>query len=80
ISVQDSNVQSILRNGKPKKARISSIKFLDDSQLIKVYGDDLPNQGLQVSPTQLKKILKPGSGSGSGSPSYSPTSPSYSPT
>lgn len=59
ISVQDSNVQSILRNGKPKKARISSIKFLDDSQLIKVYGDDLPNQGLQVSPTQLKKILKP---------------------
>lgn len=53
--MQDSNVQSILRNGKPKKARISSIKFLDDSQLIKVYGDDLPNQGLQVSPTQLKK-------------------------
>ncbi|EJS42355.1 ref2p [Saccharomyces arboricola H-6] len=58
-SVRDLNIQPILRNGKPKKARIRSIKFQDDSQLIKVYGDDLPNQGLQVSPTQLKKILKP---------------------
>lgn len=58
-SVQDSNIQSILRNGKPKKTHISNIKFLDDSQLIKVYGDDLPNEGLKVSPTQLKKILKP---------------------
>ena len=58
-SLKDFNVQSILRNGKPKKTRTSNIKFLDDPQLIKVYGDDLPNQGLQVSPTQLKKILKP---------------------
>lgn len=58
-SVQDPNIRSILRNGKPKKARISNIKFLDDPRLIKVYGDDLPNHGLQVSPIQLKKILKP---------------------
>ncbi|CAI4058471.1 RNA-processing protein REF2 SKDI_04G4160 [Saccharomyces kudriavzevii IFO 1802] len=58
-SVQEPNIQSVLRNGKPKKTHISNIKFLDDSQLIKVYGDDLPNHGLQVSPAQLKKILKP---------------------
>ncbi|KOH01036.1 RNA-processing protein REF2 [Saccharomyces eubayanus] len=58
-SVQDPNIRSILRNGKSKKTRVSSIKFLDDPRLIKVYGDDLPNHGLQVSPVQLKKILKP---------------------
>lgn len=41
------------------KTPTNSIKFISDPKLITVYGDDLPNHGLIVSPIELKKILKP---------------------
>lgn len=37
----------------------SKIKFLDDEQLVTVFGEGLPSDGLTVSPDKLKKILKP---------------------
>lgn len=53
--LRDDNATSKKKLKKPRGA----IKFVDDSKLVTVYGDDLPKLGLQVSPVQLKKILKP---------------------
>lgn len=57
----DENVQlsSILKTSGSAKKNPNAIKFVDDSLLVKVYGDGLPEEGLSVSPEKLKKILKP---------------------
>ncbi|CCE62383.1 hypothetical protein TPHA_0C02300 [Tetrapisispora phaffii CBS 4417] len=36
-----------------------SISFASDAQLITVFGEDLPEKGLKLSPPELKKLLKP---------------------
>lgn len=53
------NLSSILKTSGSTKKNSNSIKFVDDSLLVKVYGDGLPDEGLSVSPEKLKKILKP---------------------
>ena len=51
---------SILKNENRKKSKTSSgIKFVDDSKLVTIFGEGLPNEGITASPRQLKKILKP---------------------
>lgn len=52
-------LSSILKNETKKKKPNVSIKFLDDSKLITVFGDGLPIKGLTTSPLLLKKILNP---------------------
>lgn len=55
-------LRSILRasgSSSSGKKSSNSIKFVDDSHLVTVYGDGLPNEGLQLSPERLKKVLKP---------------------
>ncbi|CCH62372.1 hypothetical protein TBLA_0H00830 [Henningerozyma blattae CBS 6284] len=42
-----------------KKKKKRNIKFVEDSNLVTVFGDDLPNKGLTLSPSSLKKLLKP---------------------
>lgn len=55
---------SILKNGQFNNNKLgrnlsSGIKFVSDSKLVKVYGDDLPMNGLSVTPLELKKVLRP---------------------
>lgn len=52
-------LNSILKTSGSAKKNANNIKFVDDSILVKVYGDGLPNEGLYVTPEKLKKILKP---------------------
>ncbi|QLL31885.1 hypothetical protein HG536_0C00520 [Torulaspora globosa] len=52
-------LNSILKASGSSKKNSNNIKFVDDSILVKVYGDGLPNEGLYVAPEKLKKILKP---------------------
>lgn len=52
-------LNSILKTSGSTKKIASSIKFVDDPILVKVYGDGLPSDGLFVTPEKLKKILKP---------------------
>ncbi|SCW04108.1 LAFE_0H06106g1_1 [Lachancea fermentati] len=42
-----------------KKKKLNSIRFVEDDSLVTIYGDELPPEGLVVSPQKLKKILKP---------------------
>ncbi|KAL3241137.1 RNA-processing protein REF2 [Nakaseomyces bracarensis] len=66
-SIEDDNIEtnglkSILKNRDQKnstKKKPVGIKFQSESSLITVFGDGLPNTGLQVSPEELKKILQP---------------------
>lgn len=55
----DASLNSILKTNGSNKKNTNNIKFVDDSQLVRVYGEGLPDDGLNVSPDQLKKILKP---------------------
>lgn len=56
----NSGLISILKNENRKKTKtVSGIRFKDDSKLVTIFGDGLPNDGLVASPKQLKKILKP---------------------
>lgn len=59
----DSSLRSILKrrdNSKNLSRKKSvGIKFQTDDSLITVFGDGLPQTGLQVSPIELKKILQP---------------------
>lgn len=55
----DASLNSILKTNGSNKKNTNNIKFVDDSQLVRVYGEGLPDDGLNVSPEQLKKILKP---------------------
>lgn len=41
------------------KNKNSKLRFMDDKDLVTVYGDDLPQEGLKVTPNDLKKILRP---------------------
>lgn len=64
LNDNSSKIRSILKNRESntdiKKSRKKmSIKFHDESDLVRVYGDDLPNNGLKVTPVELKKILRP---------------------
>lgn len=52
-------LSSILKTNGSIRKTSNSIKFRDDPQLVRVYGEGLPNEGLGVSPEELKKILKP---------------------
>ncbi|CAR26916.1 hypothetical protein ZYGR_0I01880 [Zygosaccharomyces rouxii] len=58
-----SELRSILRttgsSSSSSKKSGNNIKFVDDSYLVTVFGDGLPNDGLQLSPERLKKVLKP---------------------
>ncbi|QLQ82293.1 hypothetical protein HG537_0H00540 [Torulaspora globosa] len=56
---ETTNLNSILKTNGSSKKNSNTIKFVDDSILVKVYGDGLPNEGLYVTPEKLKKILKP---------------------
>ncbi|SCU81739.1 LADA_0C00804g1_1 [Lachancea dasiensis] len=49
---------SILKTENNKKKR-NPIRFVDDEKLLTVYGDELPSKGLIVSPSKLRKVLKP---------------------
>ncbi|AGO13758.1 AaceriAGL111Wp [[Ashbya] aceris (nom. inval.)] len=49
---------SILRDESKAKKR-AVIRFVDDSKLVTVFGDDLPESGVVTSPDRLKKILNP---------------------
>lgn len=42
-----------------KKKKSFKIKFVEENNLVRVYGDDLPTDGLKVTPTELKKVLRP---------------------
>lgn len=55
------SLNSILKTSGSSRSKRSStgIRFEDDSQLVRVYGYGLPNEGLKVSPEELKKVLKP---------------------
>ncbi|CCK68137.1 RNA-processing protein REF2 KNAG_0A04650 [Huiozyma naganishii CBS 8797] len=55
----DPNITSILKSGKKKKRTAGSIRFMEDENLVRIYGDDLPTTGLKVKPVELKKILRP---------------------
>lgn len=44
---------------KKKSTNSSGIKFVDDSRLVTIFGEGLPKTGLQLSPEELKKVLKP---------------------
>ncbi|CAL9737169.1 RNA end formation protein 2 [Monosporozyma servazzii] len=51
---------SILKSSKnTKKKKSVKIKFVEDNDLVRVYGDDLPTDGLKVTPTDLKRVLRP---------------------
>lgn len=52
---------SILKSSKNtnKKKKSIKIKFVEDNDLVRVYGDDLPTDGLKVTPTDLKRVLRP---------------------
>lgn len=50
---------SILKSSNSDKKSSNNIKFADDSHLLRVYGEGLPSEGLQLSPEKLKKVLKP---------------------
>ncbi|CDO94062.1 unnamed protein product [Kluyveromyces dobzhanskii CBS 2104] len=51
---------SILKTDNKKKTKTATnIRFEEDSKLVTVFGDGIPNSGLIASPKQLKKILKP---------------------
>ncbi|CUS22133.1 LAQU0S04e08944g1_1 [Lachancea quebecensis] len=54
----NSNLTSILKSDNSKKKR-NPIRFVPDEKLLTVYGDDIPSDGLIVSPGKLKKVLKP---------------------
>ncbi|CAR24129.1 RNA-processing protein REF2 [Lachancea thermotolerans CBS 6340] len=54
----NSNLISILKSETSKKRR-NPIRFVADEKLLTVYGDDIPSDGLIVSPGKLKKVLKP---------------------
>lgn len=59
-STNTSGLVSILKNENKKRNKIfTGIRFVDDSKLVTIFGDGLPNDGLIASPKQLKKILKP---------------------
>lgn len=47
------------RENNKSKSKSSGIKFQTESALVTIYGDGLPQDGLTVSPEELKKILKP---------------------
>lgn len=49
---------SIIRDEKKNKKR-AVIRFVDDSKLVTVFGDDLPEFGVITSPDRLRKILNP---------------------
>ena len=67
----NSKIRSILKNSddmpnqdssdiiKKKKKKKLTIKFPEENDLVKVYGEDLPKDGLKVTPIELKKILRP---------------------
>lgn len=50
---------SILKSSNSEKKSNNNIKFVEDARLVRVYGDGLPSEGLQLSPEKLKKVLKP---------------------
>ncbi|AMD21114.1 HEL167Cp [Eremothecium sinecaudum] len=50
---------SIIKDDKKVKKQRSIIRFVDDSKLVTVFGDDLPDTGVITSPDRLKKILNP---------------------
>ena len=59
-------LKSILKNsldsntGTEASSRKSkTIRFQNDSDLVRVYGDGLPSEGLKVLPKELKKLLRP---------------------
>ncbi|CEP61434.1 RNA-processing protein REF2 LALA0_S03e02784g [Lachancea lanzarotensis] len=58
ISVTDPVLPSILKSQTNAKKR-NPIRFVSDEKLLTVYGDELPTNGLVVSPSKLKKVLKP---------------------
>ncbi|EDO16571.1 hypothetical protein Kpol_1064p53 [Vanderwaltozyma polyspora DSM 70294] len=53
VSDQNGNGQSTSRKSS------NNIRFVDDSKLVTVFGDGLPQKGVQLSPDELKKLLKP---------------------
>lgn len=65
-SSTSSGLKSILKNSPDSNTgtEVSSrknkaIRFQDDSDLVRVYGDGLPSEGLKVLPKELKKLLRP---------------------
>ena len=42
-----------------RKNKSIKLRFMEDKDLVRVYGDDLPEEGLKVTPSDLKKILRP---------------------
>ncbi|SCU89438.1 LAME_0E03532g1_1 [Lachancea meyersii CBS 8951] len=57
-AASNSAIASILKSHSNKKKR-NPIRFVSDEKLLTVYGDELPTKGLIVSPSKLKKVLKP---------------------
>ncbi|KAG0666047.1 hypothetical protein C6P45_000302 [Maudiozyma exigua] len=67
----NSKIRSILKNPndimdsegsevpKRRNKKKLSIKFPEEDDLVRVYGEDLPNEGLKVTAVELKKILRP---------------------
>ena len=67
----NSKIRSILKNAndiidpegtditRKKNKKKLTIKFPEEEDLVKVYGEDLPKSGLKVTPIELKKILRP---------------------
>lgn len=52
-------IPSILKSSKSKRKPKNKLKFSEESNLIKLYGEDIPVEGVKVSPLELKKILRP---------------------
>ena len=65
LDENSTKIRSILKNSetsdktKQKKKKKVGISFPVEDDLVRVYGDDLPTTGLKVTPTELKKILRP---------------------